>query len=79
MKCKRTIKKYRSLADLRAWRTLLAFYEDALEKGKIIEQLTSAHFNFTDASLKTTLRCFELVQQTTKLKYYDKRRLFKED
>lgn len=46
MKRKRKIKKSRSLADLRAWRTLLAFYEDALEKGKVIHTLANAMKNF---------------------------------
>ena len=46
MKRKRRIKKSRSLADLRAWRTLLAFYEDALKKEKAIRALADAHKPF---------------------------------
>lgn len=47
MKRKRKIKKYRSLADLQAYRTLLFFYEDALEKGKILHRLIDAYKPFT--------------------------------
>ena len=64
MKYKKRIKKSRSLADLKAWRRLISFYEDVANKSKLIEQLKMANINFTDASLATTLRCFELVQQT---------------
>lgn len=45
MKRKRRIKKRRSLLDLRAWRTLLAFYEDALEKEKVI-RAKLMHINY---------------------------------
>lgn len=46
MKSKRKIKKSRSLADLRAWRILLAFYEDALKKERVIRALADAHKPF---------------------------------
>ena len=46
MKRKRKTKTYRSLADLRAWRTLLAFYEDTIEKEKALSALIEAHILF---------------------------------
>ena len=46
MKRKRKTKTYRSLADLRAWRILLAFYEDTIEKEKALSALIEAHIPF---------------------------------
>ena len=46
MKRKRRIKKSRSLADLRAWRRFLAFYEDTIEKEKALSALIEAHILF---------------------------------
>lgn len=46
MKRKRRIKKYRSLADLRAWRRSLAFYESPIEIEKAIRNLIDAYKSF---------------------------------
>lgn len=46
MKRKKKIKKNRSLADLRAWRRFLAFYEDTIEKEKALSALIEAHILF---------------------------------
>lgn len=46
MKRKKRIKKYRSLADLRAWRILLAFCESLAEQEKALRALADAHKPF---------------------------------
>lgn len=46
MKRKRKTKTYRSLADLRAWRRFLAFYENSIEIEKAIRNLIDAHKPF---------------------------------
>ena len=46
MKRKRKTKTYRSLADLRAWRRFLAFYESSIEIKKAIRNLIDAYKPF---------------------------------
>lgn len=46
MKRKKKIKKNRSLADLRAWRRFLAFYESLIEIEKALRALADAHKPF---------------------------------
>ncbi len=48
MKHKKRIKRSRTLADLRAWRNFVAFYEDCLEKEKALRDLTDAHKLFME-------------------------------
>ena len=47
---KKRIKKHRTLADLLAWRKLLAFYEDCVEKEKALRALIDAHKPFMKES-----------------------------
>lgn len=46
MKRKKKIKKYRSLADLRAWRILLAFCDSLAEQEKALRNLIDAYKPF---------------------------------
>lgn len=46
MKRKRKTKTYRSLADLRAWRILLAFCESLAEQEKALRNLIDAYKPF---------------------------------